>query len=68
MGLSWKKSDTHTHLSGANKRHSGIHTVTPTSKAEETNPKPKRGSPFGELQFGPDAGAPPKAYKSILGL
>jgi len=68
MGLSWKKSDTHVHLSGLNRRHNGIHTVTPTAKAVKTNPKEKRGSPFSELQLGPEAGAPPTSYKSILGL
>ncbi len=68
MGLSWKKSDTHSHLSGTSKRHNGAHTVTPTAKAAAVQPKEKRGSPFGELNLGPEAGTAPTAYKSILGL
>lgn len=68
MGLSWKKSDTHNHLSGASKRHNGTHTVTPTAKAAAAQPKEKHGSPFGELILGPGAGTSPTAYKSILGL
>lgn len=68
MGLLWKKSDTHSHLSSASRRHSGTHTVTPTAKAAAAQPKEKRGSPFGELILGPGAGSVPTAYKSIFGL
>ncbi len=68
MGITWKKSDLHNHLSGVSKRHNGTHTVTPTIRAAADRPKPKRGSPFGELTFGANAGSPPTAYKSILGL
>ncbi|HEY9137857.1 MAG TPA: hypothetical protein VIM67_06250 [Terriglobus sp.] len=68
MGRLWKQSDTHNHLLRTNKRHNGTYTVTPTPKAAAVRPKPKRGSPFGELILGPEAGSTPTAYKPILNL
>jgi hypothetical protein len=61
-----QSSDTHSHLLRSNKRHSGIHTVTPTPRAASVTPSLKRDVPFGELVFGPEAGHPPTAYKPIL--
>lgn len=68
MGLIWKHSAIHSHLMRANKRHNGAYTVTPTPRAAAARPKPKRGSPFGELILGADAGSAPTAYKPILDL
>ncbi len=68
MGRLSKQSDTHNHLMRTNKRHNGTYTVTPTPKAATVRPKPKRGSPFGELILGSEAGATPMAYKPILNL
>ncbi len=67
MTLYRNPSDVTKHLNSANARkHSGIHTVTPTMRA--TADAPRRPSPFGKLVYGPEAGAKPTAYKSILGL
>jgi len=68
MGHLRKHSAIHSHLMRADKRHNGTYTVTPTRKAAVDRPKPKRGSPFGELILGPEAGSPPTAYKPILDL
>ncbi|MEK6398838.1 MAG: hypothetical protein V4734_12190 [Terriglobus sp.] len=68
MGLTRKYSAIHHHLSRADKRHNGAYTVTPTPRAAIARPKPKRGSPFGELILGPEAGCPPTAYKPIFDL
>lgn len=68
MGHYWKQSATHNHLMPTNKRHNGTYTVTPTPKAAAARPKPKRGSPFGELILGSETGGPPMAYKPILDL
>lgn len=68
MGFTWNHSPIHSHLMRADKRHNRAYTVTPTPRAAAARPKPKRGSPFGELILGPEAGSAPTAYKPILDL
>lgn len=68
MGLTFSHSPIHHHLLRTNKRHNGAYTVTPTPRAAIARPKPKRGSPFGELIFGNEIGSAPTAYKPIFDL
>jgi hypothetical protein len=68
MGLIWKHSPIHSHLLRSDRRHNRTYTVTPTPRAAAARPKLKRGSPFGELIFGAEAGNVPSAYKPILDL
>jgi hypothetical protein len=62
-----KNSGIHNHLQRSDKRHSGIHTVTPAPRLIVDEPaQPKRESPFPPLDYGPDAGVPQTKYKPIL--
>ncbi len=65
-----RKSDAHKHLERRiTKKHSGIHTVTPSGHHDEAHADaPKREPAFGEFKYDSEPAKAPSAYKSILGL
>jgi hypothetical protein len=68
--LTSRTSDLHAHLSRRTKRHSGIHTVTPTQRADSSaDPNaPKKEPVFGGFKYDAEAPKSTFAKSSIFGL